>query len=88
MYIRVIKDMYDGGMTSVRTPGGVTNDFPVVMGLYQGSAISRFQKQNTYIVVSVKEKRRGQKPPLMEWQYERSRSSKISRLNHSMEREY
>jgi len=31
LYIRVIKDMYEGGRTSVRTPGGVTNDFFVVM---------------------------------------------------------
>jgi len=34
LYIRVIKDMYEGGRTSVRTPGGVTNDFFVGMGLH------------------------------------------------------
>jgi len=33
-YIQVIKDMYAGGRTSVRTPGGVTNDFLVGMGLH------------------------------------------------------
>ena len=33
-YIRVIKDMYEGGRTSVRTPGGVSNDFAVSMGLH------------------------------------------------------
>jgi len=27
LYIRVIKDMYEEDMTSVRTSGGVTNDF-------------------------------------------------------------
>jgi len=42
LYIRVIKDMYEGGRTSVRTPGGVTNDFFVVMGLHQGSALNPF----------------------------------------------
>jgi len=31
-YIRVIKDIYEGGRTNVRTPGGVTNDFIVGMG--------------------------------------------------------
>ena len=28
-YIRVIKDMYEGGRTSVRTLGGVSDDFAV-----------------------------------------------------------
>jgi len=41
-YIRVIKDMYEGDRTSVRTPGGVTNDFFVGMGLHQGSTLSSF----------------------------------------------
>jgi len=41
-YIRVIKDMYEGGGTSVRTPGGVSNDFAVSMDLHQGSALSPF----------------------------------------------
>ena len=41
-YIRVIKDMYEGGRTSVRTPGGVTNDFFVVMVLHQGSTLNPF----------------------------------------------
>ena len=34
LYTRVIKDMYKGGRTSVRTPGGVTNDFFIGMGLH------------------------------------------------------
>ena len=41
-YIRVIKDMYAGGRTSIRTPGGVVNDFFVGMGLHQGSFLSPF----------------------------------------------
>ena len=41
-FIRVIKDMYEGGQTSVRTSGGVSNDFAVSMGLHQGSALSPF----------------------------------------------
>ena len=41
-YIRVIKDMYEGGRTRVRTPGGVSNDFVVSLGLHQGSALSPF----------------------------------------------
>ena len=41
-YIRVIKDMYEGGRMSVRTPGGVSNDFAVSLGLHQGSALSPF----------------------------------------------
>ena len=42
LYIRLIKDMYVGGRTNVRTPGGVTNDFFVGTGLHQGSALSPF----------------------------------------------
>jgi len=34
VYTRLIKDMYEGGRTSVRTLGGVTNDFYVGMGLH------------------------------------------------------
>ncbi|XP_070042537.1 secreted RxLR effector protein 78-like [Nicotiana tomentosiformis] len=41
-YIRSIKDMYDGAMTRVRTVGGDSEPFPVVMELYQGSALSSF----------------------------------------------
>ncbi|XP_070022097.1 uncharacterized protein [Nicotiana sylvestris] len=41
-YIRVIKDIYDGAKTRVRTVGGDSEHFPVVTGLHQGSAFSPF----------------------------------------------
>ncbi|XP_070012879.1 uncharacterized protein [Nicotiana sylvestris] len=41
-YIRMIKDMYDGAKTRVRTVGGNLEHFPVDMGLHQGSVPSLF----------------------------------------------
>ena len=41
-YIEVIKDMYEGVVTSVRTVGGDTRDFPITVGLHQGSALSPY----------------------------------------------
>lgn len=41
-YIRVIKDMYEGGRTSIRMPGDVTNDFSICTILHQGFALSPF----------------------------------------------
>ena len=41
-YIRVIKDMYEGGRTRVRTSRGTTNDFCVGIGLHEGFALSPF----------------------------------------------
>jgi len=38
-YIRAIKDMYEGGSTSVRTQDGDTEDFPIIIGLHQGSTL-------------------------------------------------
>ena len=42
VYIRVIKDMYEGSKTRVRTPRGATDDFCVGKGLHQESALSPF----------------------------------------------
>ncbi|XP_070055073.1 uncharacterized protein [Nicotiana tomentosiformis] len=41
-YIMAIKDMYDGAKTRVRTVGGDSEQFPVIMGLRQGFALSPF----------------------------------------------
>ena len=34
--------MYEGVVTNVRTYGGVTNEFSITTGVYQGSALSPF----------------------------------------------
>jgi hypothetical protein len=41
-YITLIKDMYNNVVTSVRTSDGDTNDFPINIGLHQGSALSPY----------------------------------------------
>jgi hypothetical protein len=41
-YITLIKNMYDNVVTSVRTSDTDTNDFPINIGLYQGSALSPY----------------------------------------------
>ncbi|XP_070042688.1 secreted RxLR effector protein 78-like [Nicotiana tomentosiformis] len=41
-YVRLIKDMYDGVKTQVRTMGGDSDHFPIMMGLHQGSSLSPF----------------------------------------------
>jgi hypothetical protein len=41
-YITLIKDMYDNVVTSVRTSDGDTNDFPINIGLHQGSVLSPY----------------------------------------------
>ena len=39
-YIELIKDIYDGSITSVRTSGGITSEFPITIDLHQESALS------------------------------------------------
>ena len=41
-YIDLIKDMYGEAKTNVKTCGGLTEDFPITIGLHQGSALSPF----------------------------------------------
>jgi hypothetical protein len=41
-YITLIKNMYDNVVTSVRTSDRDTNNFPINIGLYQGSALSSY----------------------------------------------
>jgi hypothetical protein len=40
--ITLIKDIYDNAVTSVRTSDGDTNDFPINIGLHQGSTLSSY----------------------------------------------
>ncbi|KAL6547085.1 hypothetical protein OROMI_022806 [Orobanche minor] len=40
--IDIIKDMYEGASTSVRTNVGRTEEFPITIGVHQGSALSPF----------------------------------------------
>jgi hypothetical protein len=41
-YITLIKDLYDNIVTSVRTSEGDTNDFPINIGLHQGSVLTPY----------------------------------------------
>jgi hypothetical protein len=41
-YIILIKDMYDNVVTSVQTSDRDTNDFPINIGMHQGSALSPY----------------------------------------------
>ena len=41
-YVRIIKDMYDGATTTVRSAAGLLEEFKVGVGLHQGSALSPF----------------------------------------------
>ena len=41
-YIKFIKDMYDGAVTSVWTSGGITSEFPITIGLQQGSILTPY----------------------------------------------
>ena len=46
-YIKLIKDMCDGAITSVRTSGGIISEFPITISLHQGSTL------NSYFLVLV-----------------------------------
>ena len=39
VYIKAIKNMYEGASTSVRTRDGTTKDIPITIGLHQGSTL-------------------------------------------------
>ena len=41
-YVKIIKYMYDGAKTTVRSTAGLTEEFKVGVGLHQGSALSPF----------------------------------------------
>jgi hypothetical protein len=41
-YVTLIKDMYRDVVTFVRTCDGDTSDFPIKIGLHQGSALSPY----------------------------------------------
>jgi hypothetical protein len=40
--VRIIKEMYDGAKTKVKTPGGPTDEFEIKVGLHQGSSLSPY----------------------------------------------
>ena len=42
IYIQIIEDIYEGVKTSVKTFRGDTKEFPMHIGLHQGSALSPF----------------------------------------------
>ena len=41
-YIELVKDMYDRAITIVKTTIGETSEFPITVGLHQGSALSLY----------------------------------------------
>ena len=41
-YVNIIKDMYEGFVTNVRTCGGLTDEFSITIGVHQGSTLSPF----------------------------------------------
>ena len=41
-YASIIRDMYEGVVTNIRTYGGLTDEFPITIGLHQGSTLSPF----------------------------------------------
>ena len=41
-YVRLVQDMYQGATTRVKYKRGISEQFEVVIGLHQGSALSPF----------------------------------------------
>ncbi|KAJ7976905.1 Retrovirus-related Pol polyprotein LINE-1 [Quillaja saponaria] len=41
-YVEVIKDMYEGVLTRVRTVDSMTGEFPITIGVHQGSSLSPY----------------------------------------------
>ena len=41
-YVDLIKDMYEGAITNVRTCGGLSDSFSITIGLHQCSSLSPF----------------------------------------------
>ena len=41
-YIKFIKDIYDGAITIVRTCKCIKNEFPITIGLHQGSTLNPY----------------------------------------------
>ncbi|KAI8524935.1 hypothetical protein RHMOL_Rhmol13G0188400 [Rhododendron molle] len=41
-YIEVIRDMYDGAVTTIRSPVGEMDEFSITVGLHEGSALSPY----------------------------------------------
>ena len=37
--------MYDGAVTCVITKGGITNEFPMTLGLHQESSLSQYRSE-------------------------------------------
>ena len=41
-YIKLVKDMYDRAINIVKITIGETSEFPIIVGLHQGSALSPY----------------------------------------------
>ena len=48
-YIEIIKDMYEGVVTSVRTTCGEACEFPVTIGLHQGPSLSPYHSSSVMV---------------------------------------
>ena len=42
IYMSIIRDIYERVVTNVRTCGGLIDEFPITIGVHQGSALSPF----------------------------------------------